>query len=1099
MFIFPAALIVAGIIYLATTADAESDLQMSRVQLTSTGDITEAALSPDGRYLVYGRDEGNGRQSLWLKAIDETPEKLDFAEEPIAYHALTFSSDNSDIYYVKYKGTESTGKLYRRSVQGRTETEIKNSVPRFFGFALAPDNSRLAFISQMVNESDRSKKSALVVRRISDGTEQVAGPPHPPDYYLSVSPAWKPDSKTIICAARSADPTQVNLVEIQPEAGKEEISTTVNARYVRNLAWLADGSGLLISTSEHEHGPFQMKYISYPDGKRQQEVTSDPNNYIGMSMSADSTQMVTVQDRLKSKILIADTDEESRAWQINPEAGGQLNREAGGHNDFFGFSWTKDGKAIVYESSRNGKQNIYLQHLESQEEPVNLTNNVGDNFDPSVGGQQGDYIVFASNRTGYTNIWRMDLDGQNQTQLTHGKRDFVPYCCGDGDWVFYTSEVNGRYTLRKVLLKGGSELPVTKDEHILFWPAASTDGSRLACFYDDQAQIWLAVMPVEGGSLKQIPLPATANTWSELRWIKEGDDKRPAITYIQTHKEDGRFTSNLWLQPLDERSEALKLTSFRGGRIFRYEWSPDGRRIVFSSGEITKDAYLFNLNRPSKLRYLLNLQIVQFALQHYQWLLPVLLLLFLLFVIEFTSLPFELLAKVPYFDGVVWLLYFIRGKDTRLFRGYSRNLKNQLISDSQFFMPLPVVLEGRETIPAEAVTGRVLEKVKREPVLITGPGGAGKSTLLRQLALSSLNDEELKKLIPVFINADVDEKTSLRDQLVIYMKQMNIFVSDTVLTSQLRKRMFFFIIDGVGESTEQETRRVLDEMTTLFPVGSDGTKKVVVALASRYYDGIAFMLNPVGSLKRPCRVELLQVDPVDLKAFCIEYLAIKRGQPKEMIDEQDSASLAEQIKALPLTPLIITLAIDEYERKGLPPSSMLGLFENYLSTNSQKEKLHIPVPTLFALLHHLAWTKFYKGRGQREVTEEQLTQMISQIATDTGLLKNYPDVTLRAIIHDLLRLGIMIRQHAKIRFWHDSFEDYLCAYNFYLRWANGPKQARLDLKEMKKEEVKRVFAEVLWFIEQIGRQNQNSEIIKAVKEPLDEKPSEESKNVPSPS
>jgi len=52
----------------------------------------------------------------------------------------------------------------------------------------------------------------------------------------------------------------------------------------------------------------------------------------------------------------------------------------------------------------------------------------------------GRYIVFSSNRAkaGAFNIWRMDIDGGNPVQLTHGSGEVQAICSPDGRWLVYS-------------------------------------------------------------------------------------------------------------------------------------------------------------------------------------------------------------------------------------------------------------------------------------------------------------------------------------------------------------------------------------------------------------------------------------------------------------------------------------------------------------------------------------------------------------------------------------------------------------------------------------------------------------------------------------
>ena len=46
-----------------------------------------------------------------------------------------------------------------------------------------------------------------------------------------------------------------------------------------------------------------------------------------------------------------------------------------------------------------------------------------------------------SNRTGSFQVWRMNMDGLNQTQLTYGSAKTNPTITPDGKWVLYNSRI----------------------------------------------------------------------------------------------------------------------------------------------------------------------------------------------------------------------------------------------------------------------------------------------------------------------------------------------------------------------------------------------------------------------------------------------------------------------------------------------------------------------------------------------------------------------------------------------------------------------------------------------------------------------------------
>jgi TolB protein len=211
-----------------------------------------------------------------------------------------------------------------------------------------------------------------------------------------------------------------------------------------------------------------------------------------------------------------------------------------------------------------------------------LTVDAGANYDPKVT-PDGRYIVFASERNGNQNIWRMDLDGDNPKQLTGGNSDIDPSCSPDSQWVIYSSDSSGKRVLWKVSIDGGHAVPLT--EQAAESPQVSPDGKLIACQYRESPNTpWRhAIIPITGGRpVKVIDLPSGTD---DFRWSPDGR----MLTYDITR---GGVT-NIWTFPLDG-SQPKQLTDFKTDHIFNYEWSHDGKQLVLSRGSRTSDVVMLS-------------------------------------------------------------------------------------------------------------------------------------------------------------------------------------------------------------------------------------------------------------------------------------------------------------------------------------------------------------------------------------------------------------------------------------------------------------------------------------------------------------------------
>ncbi|MEO7658915.1 MAG: protein kinase [Pyrinomonadaceae bacterium] len=546
---------------------------MKLTRLTSTGMADQAAISPDGKYIVHVATE-NGQQSLQLRQVNTPSDVQIVPPADIQYTGLTFSPDGDFIYYVAAERDNPVSNLYQVAVLGGTPRKSINDVESAVTFS--PDGQRFAFIRDFPNQGEK----ALIVADKSDGSERKLATRKLPNFFRSV--AWSPDGKSIACGAGSFVPTyNTYVVEVSIVDGKEKPISSQSWYLMGQVAWLADGSGLVLDASEHGSASSddrQIWHLSYPVGEARR-TTNDLSNYSGMSLTADSNRLVTVQSETISNIWLLPNGETERATLITVGAG-----KRDGQN---GVAWTPDGK-VVFASKASGSDDIWIMNADGSGKKQ-LTTNSRVNVHPAVS-SDGRYVIFTSDRAGTPNIWRMDMDGGNPKQLTSGSGEERAQGTHDGKSVIYTLIGAGKPTLWRVSIDGGAPQQVTDKYSI--WPAVSPDGQSIAYIYRDDptnSPLKIAILPIAGGEPKQIfDAPESAKPISRLtpvRWTPSGSD----LIYVVTIG----GVSNIWSQPI-VGGPPKQLTTFKSELIFGFEWSRDGRQLLVTRGTRTSDVVLIS-------------------------------------------------------------------------------------------------------------------------------------------------------------------------------------------------------------------------------------------------------------------------------------------------------------------------------------------------------------------------------------------------------------------------------------------------------------------------------------------------------------------------
>lgn len=109
----------------------------------------------------------------------------------------------------------------------------------------------------------------------------------------------------------------------------------------------------------------------------------------------------------------------------------------------FLHGWSPDGKTLAYCAFRESGKDVYTIPAEGGVE-TRLTSAPGLNDGPEYS-PDGRHIWFNSERSGLMQIWRMDADGQNQTQMTtdEDSNSWFAHLSPDGSQAVYISYKKG--------------------------------------------------------------------------------------------------------------------------------------------------------------------------------------------------------------------------------------------------------------------------------------------------------------------------------------------------------------------------------------------------------------------------------------------------------------------------------------------------------------------------------------------------------------------------------------------------------------------------------------------------------------------------------
>jgi len=566
---------------LATRWRAAPPFQSMHVsRFTSSGKAMRAAISPDGKYVVHVLSE-TGKQSLVVRQVAESNNIVIVQPAEVTYQGLTFSRDGAHVYYVVQERNNPIRTLYQVPALGGVPHRILKDIDS--PVAISPDNKRLAFVRRYRGQNE----DAVIIADIDGANERKLASRNGADFFWTGGPAWSPDGKIVVTGAGSnTGGRYMYVAEINAADGKEKPISEQRWSAVGRVLWARNGTrtgrGLIFSAIERGATLAQIWFLPYPKGAAQ-KITNDLNDYRDLSLTDDSTALITVQSEAHVNVWLSPNPDGANAGRDR-----QITDGVGQNNGVGGLTWLPDGR-VVYVSRAYGSQDIWLMDQDGKNQRQLTTAETRIDRYPAVT-PDGRYIVFVSTRTGNSNIYRYDLNTGEQKQLTSGVSEEFPAVSADGKWVIYAATGSIKHTLWKVSIDGGEPAQLT--DKLSTWPDVSPDGQKIACWYraEPGANWQIAFIPITGGSPeKVIDVPPNADTSIPIRWTPDGR----GISFVAAR--DG--ASNVWYQPLDGGAPK-QVTNFPSDQIFWFDWSNDGKQLACSRGRMLNDVVLITESKP---------------------------------------------------------------------------------------------------------------------------------------------------------------------------------------------------------------------------------------------------------------------------------------------------------------------------------------------------------------------------------------------------------------------------------------------------------------------------------------------------------------------
>ncbi len=494
--------------------------------------------------------------------------------------------------------------------------------------ALAPDGSEIAFC--YAGDVWMAPATGGQARRITA---------HPS---YDSQPVFSPDGAQLAFVSQRTGGGNIYVISLQSNKPPRRL-TYHNSGFSSPACWSPGGEWIYFSS--YYDGLCGASYKIHTDGGTPIQVASDPvETHYYLAISPDGKRLAFNNNGHQWWRHGPNPSGHSDIWVMSEAIGANDHRRL---TQYLGRNlrpmWNADGSGLYYLSDCDGEENIWHMRLEGDAEAEQITHFTdGRVLRPSISAD-GKWIIFERN----FQIWRLNLenreteqieiivqtdeksnpirhhtytaqinelqlapDGKKVAFIVHGevfadladKGDKVkkggdslkvtdtPFRESQLQWypesncVVYVSDRTGHNEIFQYNFKEQVETQLTDSPEQKYAPKFSPDGKWLAYLQGD-TEIWLMNTETQEKRpfityqvFPDVPEPTDFEWSPDSRWI----------AFIAR---DQNFFSNLYAQHIEAESPR-RLTFLSNINSYRILWSPDGKFIVFNTGQYRTESQI---------------------------------------------------------------------------------------------------------------------------------------------------------------------------------------------------------------------------------------------------------------------------------------------------------------------------------------------------------------------------------------------------------------------------------------------------------------------------------------------------------------------------
>lgn len=581
--------------------------------------ISDAALSPDGRWIVLTEGDQQQRSNLWvLSTGGGAPVPLTRGPYIDAFPSWFPSGER--IAFVSTRPPVCT----IMTVPFDPDSGTAAGPPRQVGLDVvgdsldvSPDGKQIAYFSG---------KALKVIPATGGTARSLAGD----GGYM---PRWSPDGRSVHYLRGGSGRTR--LMRVSVEGGRPEVVFTWPG-WMSLVPGGANRSFVLREPQEGRGGE-----IATLGGLALGRLERGrPRGMNALGISKDGDQILAIRRDFAAPLTVL------------PVQGGPARRLAEGRAYEEPLGWSADGKEVLFESTLDGENLLFFAPLDGGPmRQVKLPETRRRDFSPVLSAD-GDHVLYARDEgeDGLSSLEVYSIEEDSSWELSRRHALLQAFVTGAGGSVYrdgpdfiFLEKRDDRYELYRSSPRGPSRLlrsfareePQSVAVHgnrIAYVVNSKTGGSLFLASAGDaptrrlltlNGELHQATWSPSGTSIAAYhfdPTAASGNDWRpegrDLITLKVspsgervGDLGRRSVPgghwWSLQWLPDGRgilavgMDANVWLVPLDAEGRPVNLTQDDSNSAYNYRLSPDGRWIAYASGRQTgSSVWLLKLKEP---------------------------------------------------------------------------------------------------------------------------------------------------------------------------------------------------------------------------------------------------------------------------------------------------------------------------------------------------------------------------------------------------------------------------------------------------------------------------------------------------------------------